>query len=46
LFLKRAAERNAMIFPVHFGWPHCGYIRGDSEKGYRFEPIEPEARGE
>jgi hypothetical protein len=35
-----------MIFPVHFGWPHCGYVRGDINKGYRFEPVEPEARGE
>jgi len=46
LFLKRAAERNALIMPVHFGWPHCGYVRGNSEQGYRFEPVEPETRGE
>ena len=46
LFLKRAAERNALIMPVHFGWPHCGYIRGDAANGYRFEPVEPETRGE
>jgi glyoxylase-like metal-dependent hydrolase (beta-lactamase superfamily II) len=46
LFLKRAAERNALIMPVHFGWPHCGYIRGDAASGYRFEPVEPETRGE
>ena len=46
LFLKRAAERNALIMPGHFGWPHCGYVRGASEKGYRFEPAEPETRGE
>ena len=46
LFLKRAAERNALIMPVHFGWPHCGYIRGDAASGYRFEPSEPETRGE
>ena len=46
LFLKRAAERNALIMPVHFGWPHCGYIRGDPVSGYRFEPAEPETRGE
>ena len=46
LFLKRAAERNALIMPVHFGWPHCGYIRGDAASGYRFEPAEPETRGE
>jgi hypothetical protein len=31
---------------VHFGWPHCGYVRGDSVKGYRFEPADPDARGE
>ena len=36
LFLERAAERNALIMPVHFGWPHCGYIRGDAASGYRF----------
>ena len=46
LFLKRAAERNALIMPVHFGWPHCGYIRGDPVSGYRFEPAAPETRGE
>lgn len=46
LFLKRAAERHALIMPVHFGWPHCGYIRGDAASGYRFEPAEPETRGE
>jgi len=46
LFLKRAAERNALIMPVHFGWPHCGYVRGNREQGYRFEPVEPESRGE
>lgn len=46
LFLKRAAERNALIMPVHFGWPHCGYVRGDSKNGYRFEPAEPQGRGE
>ena len=31
LFLKRAAERNALIMPVHFGWPHCGYVRRCSQ---------------
>ena len=46
LFLKRASERNALIMPVHFGWPHCGYVRGDSVTGYRFEPADPDARGE
>lgn len=46
LFLKRAAERKALIMPVHFGWPHCGYVNGDSENGYRFEPAEPHGRGE
>ena len=46
LFLKRAAERNALIMPVHFGWPHCGYIRGDATNGYRFEPAVPETHGE
>jgi glyoxylase-like metal-dependent hydrolase (beta-lactamase superfamily II) len=46
LFLKRAAQRNALIMPVHFGWPHCGYVRGDSVNGYHFEPADPDARGE
>lgn len=46
LFLKRAAERNALIMPGHFGWPHCGYVRANTEDGYRFEPLEPEKRGE
>ncbi|WP_437883157.1 MBL fold metallo-hydrolase [Pseudomonas sp. LRF_L74] len=36
-FLNAAADREALIMPVHFGEPHCGYIRrqGDS---FRFEP--------
>jgi len=44
LFLKRAAERNSLIMPAHFGWPHCGFVRGDSEHGYHFEPAEPGPR--
>jgi glyoxylase-like metal-dependent hydrolase (beta-lactamase superfamily II) len=37
--LARAAERGALIMPMHFGAPYCGYIRrqGDS---YSFEPAE------
>jgi glyoxylase-like metal-dependent hydrolase (beta-lactamase superfamily II) len=35
--LKRAAERNALIMPMHFGAPYCGYIRRQGE-GYSFEP--------
>jgi len=37
-FLERAAERHALVMPVHFGYPHCGYIHGDGQQGYRFEP--------
>jgi len=37
-FLERAAQRNALVMPVHFGFPHCGRIRGDGQNGYRFEP--------
>ncbi|WP_263143443.1 MBL fold metallo-hydrolase [Pseudomonas sp. RIT-PI-AD] len=36
-FLNRAADREALIMPVHFGEPHCGYIRRQGD-GFRFEP--------
>jgi glyoxylase-like metal-dependent hydrolase (beta-lactamase superfamily II) len=36
-FLNRAAEREALVLPVHFGAPYCGYIRKESY-GFRFEP--------
>ena len=34
--LARAAQREALIMPMHFGAPHCGYIRRQGE-GYVFE---------
>jgi hypothetical protein len=37
--LARAAERGALIMPMHFGAPYCGYIRRQGE-GYSFEPAE------
>ncbi len=44
--LERCAEREALIFPAHFGAPHAGRVkRRDGANGvgsgYRFEPIEP-----
>jgi glyoxylase-like metal-dependent hydrolase (beta-lactamase superfamily II) len=35
--LARAAERGALIMPMHFGAPYCGYVRRQGD-GYRFEP--------
>ena len=35
--LKRAAERSALIMPMHLGAPYCGYVRRQGE-GYAFEP--------
>ncbi|QRG06952.1 MBL fold metallo-hydrolase [Xanthobacter dioxanivorans] len=35
--LAREAERGTLIMPMHFGAPHCGYIRRQGE-GYAFEP--------
>ncbi|MDD2179277.1 MBL fold metallo-hydrolase [Acidovorax sp. D2M1] len=37
-FLERAAEREALILPVHFGDPYAGFIRREGN-GYRFEPV-------
>lgn len=34
--LARAVEREALIMPMHFGAPHCGYIRRQGD-GFRFE---------
>ena len=34
--LAGAADREAMIFPSHFGAPHCGYVRRQNG-GYVFE---------
>jgi glyoxylase-like metal-dependent hydrolase (beta-lactamase superfamily II) len=36
-FLDREAEREALIMPMHFGTPHCGFIRRE-DGGFRFEP--------
>jgi glyoxylase-like metal-dependent hydrolase (beta-lactamase superfamily II) len=35
--LKRAAERGALIMPMHLGAPYCGYVRRQGD-GYTFEP--------
>ncbi|MCG5236177.1 MBL fold metallo-hydrolase [Xanthobacter oligotrophicus] len=35
--LAREAERGTLVMPMHFGAPHCGYIRRQGE-GYAFEP--------
>ena len=35
--LKRAAERGALIMPMHLGAPYCGYVRRQGD-GYAFEP--------
>jgi len=35
-FLARAANREALIMPMHFGAPHCGYVRRQGD-GYVFE---------
>jgi glyoxylase-like metal-dependent hydrolase (beta-lactamase superfamily II) len=34
--LARAAEREALIMPMHFGAPYCGYVRRQGD-GYVFE---------
>ncbi len=34
--LKHAAEREALIMPMHFGAPYCGHVRRDGAL-YRFE---------
>jgi glyoxylase-like metal-dependent hydrolase (beta-lactamase superfamily II) len=36
-FLEEAAKREALVLPVHFGDPYCGYIRKEPD-GFRFEP--------
>ena len=36
--LARAAERNALIMPMHFGAPYCGYVRKQGD-GYRCEGV-------
>ncbi|CAG9263993.1 MBL fold metallo-hydrolase [Paraburkholderia unamae] len=37
-FLEAAAEREALILPVHFGDPYCGYVRREGN-GFAFEPL-------
>lgn len=37
--LEEAAERGTLIMPMHFGTPHCGYIRREAD-GYRLEGAE------
>jgi glyoxylase-like metal-dependent hydrolase (beta-lactamase superfamily II) len=36
-FLDNQARNGALIMPMHFGAPHCGYIRRQGE-GFMFEP--------
>jgi glyoxylase-like metal-dependent hydrolase (beta-lactamase superfamily II) len=36
-FLDRGAKGDALIMPMHFGTPNCGFIRRQGE-GFRFEP--------
>ncbi len=35
--LEAASQRNALILPVHFGAPYCGYARREGS-GFVFEP--------
>lgn len=34
--LAEASDRGALLLPMHFGAPYCGYVRRHSD-GYRFE---------
>ncbi|MBB1631945.1 MBL fold metallo-hydrolase [Cupriavidus sp. UME77] len=36
-FLNQAADSGALVLPVHFGEPYCGYVRRQGQ-GFRFEP--------
>ena len=36
--LDFAADREALVFPAHFGAPHTGYVRRSGET-FRFEPL-------
>lgn len=36
-FLNQAANSGALVLPVHFGEPYCGYVRRQGQ-GFRFEP--------
>lgn len=35
--LNRAADSGALLMPVHFGAPHCGFVRRQGD-GFAFEP--------
>ncbi|TDR90375.1 MBL fold metallo-hydrolase [Enterovirga rhinocerotis] len=35
--LADAADNDVLLMPMHFGAPHCGYVRRQGD-GYRFEP--------
>ncbi len=35
--LNAAADRNALVLPVHFGDPYCGFVRREGQ-GFRYEP--------
>jgi glyoxylase-like metal-dependent hydrolase (beta-lactamase superfamily II) len=37
-FLETAADRQALIMPCHFGFPHCGFIRRAERGKFGFEP--------
>lgn len=38
-FLTRAADSGALVMPVHFGAPHCGFVRRQQD-GFVFEPAQ------
>lgn len=37
-FLVSAADREALVLPVHFGEPYSGFVRREGQ-GFRFEPL-------
>lgn len=37
--LEMACSEEAVVFPQHFGAPHCGYVRREGAD-YRFEPLQ------
>jgi glyoxylase-like metal-dependent hydrolase (beta-lactamase superfamily II) len=40
-FLERVADTDMLIMPMHFGFPHCGYIRrGGPDNTFVFVPEE------
>ena len=41
-FLERIADSDTLIMPMHFGAPHCGYIRRGGPDGTFF--LQPEQR--